>query len=250
MQGVQNIISGWQTMTVFKDVRKLATATAAAAVRIIKGKKPRRRARSRQGSQPRAGVPDPAADDHQVELADLSRRAVSSRGARSAAASYKQYCSSRRSREWRRPLGRLHSYSCHGRQLMSDQPLLELRGVSKSFGSVQALTDVDFEVRCRRGHGARRRQRRRQVDADQVRRRHPRDGRWRDRLRRRAGLDQRAEGRGASSGSRSSTRTSRSATTSTSSRTCTSGARPRLVDPAQGASDGGEDARDARRALA
>ena len=30
---------------------------------------------------------------------------------------------------------------------MSDQPLLELRGVSKAFGSVQALTDVDFEVR-------------------------------------------------------------------------------------------------------
>jgi D-xylose transport system ATP-binding protein len=32
--------------------------------------------------------------------------------------------------------------------LMSDAPpLLELRGVSKSFGSVQALSDVDFEVR-------------------------------------------------------------------------------------------------------
>jgi len=30
---------------------------------------------------------------------------------------------------------------------MSDQPILELRDVSKSFGSVQALTDVDFEVR-------------------------------------------------------------------------------------------------------
>src|SRR3954449_10905375 len=30
---------------------------------------------------------------------------------------------------------------------MSDTPLLELRGVSKSFGSVQALSDVDFEVR-------------------------------------------------------------------------------------------------------
>jgi D-xylose transport system substrate-binding protein len=39
-QGVQNIISGWQTMTVFKDVRKLATATAGAAVKIIKGQKP------------------------------------------------------------------------------------------------------------------------------------------------------------------------------------------------------------------
>jgi D-xylose transport system ATP-binding protein len=30
----------------------------------------------------------------------------------------------------------------------SDGPLLELRGVTKSFGSVQALTDVDFEVRA------------------------------------------------------------------------------------------------------
>ena len=30
---------------------------------------------------------------------------------------------------------------------MTDAPLLELRGVYKSFGSVQALTDVDFEVR-------------------------------------------------------------------------------------------------------
>ena len=40
VQGVQNIISGWQTMTVFKDVRKLATATAGAAVKIIKGQAP------------------------------------------------------------------------------------------------------------------------------------------------------------------------------------------------------------------
>jgi D-xylose transport system ATP-binding protein len=31
---------------------------------------------------------------------------------------------------------------------MSDTPLLELRNVSKSFGSVQALNDVDFEVRA------------------------------------------------------------------------------------------------------
>jgi D-xylose transport system substrate-binding protein len=37
-QGVQNIISGWQTMTVFKDVRKLAAAAATAAVDIVKGK--------------------------------------------------------------------------------------------------------------------------------------------------------------------------------------------------------------------
>ena len=31
--------------------------------------------------------------------------------------------------------------------MASDAPILELRGVTKSFGSVQALTDVDFEVR-------------------------------------------------------------------------------------------------------
>jgi len=40
VQGVQNIISGWQTMTVFKDVRILATKTAQAAVKIAKGQKP------------------------------------------------------------------------------------------------------------------------------------------------------------------------------------------------------------------
>src|SRR5262249_59994617 len=37
-QGVQNIISGWQTMTVFKDVRKLATAAATAAIDLVKGR--------------------------------------------------------------------------------------------------------------------------------------------------------------------------------------------------------------------
>jgi D-xylose transport system substrate-binding protein len=40
-QGVQNIISGWQTMTVWKDTRKSATTTALAAVAILKGQKPR-----------------------------------------------------------------------------------------------------------------------------------------------------------------------------------------------------------------
>ena len=40
-QGVQNILSGYQTMTVFKDVRKLATAAAAAAVDLLNGKKPK-----------------------------------------------------------------------------------------------------------------------------------------------------------------------------------------------------------------
>ena len=40
-QGVQNIISGWQTMTVWKDTRVLATVSANAAVALSKGQKPK-----------------------------------------------------------------------------------------------------------------------------------------------------------------------------------------------------------------
>jgi len=40
-QGVQNIISGWQTMTVWKDTRVLAARSAAAAVALLKGQTPK-----------------------------------------------------------------------------------------------------------------------------------------------------------------------------------------------------------------
>ena len=40
VQGVQNVISGWQTMTVFKDVRKLAAVAVRAAVQIVHGQTP------------------------------------------------------------------------------------------------------------------------------------------------------------------------------------------------------------------
>jgi D-xylose transport system substrate-binding protein len=38
--GVQNIISGWQTMTVHKEYKKLATASVAAAVRYLNNQRP------------------------------------------------------------------------------------------------------------------------------------------------------------------------------------------------------------------
>jgi D-xylose transport system substrate-binding protein len=38
-QGVQNIISGWQTMTVWKDTRVLAKAAAKSAIELLKGAK-------------------------------------------------------------------------------------------------------------------------------------------------------------------------------------------------------------------
>jgi D-xylose transport system substrate-binding protein len=40
VQGVQNIISGWQTMTVYKYVPDEANAAAKAAIALLKGKKP------------------------------------------------------------------------------------------------------------------------------------------------------------------------------------------------------------------
>ena len=42
---------------------------------------------------------------------------------------------------------RLHRSFLEGPTLVSDTPLLEIRDLTKTFGSVQALTDVDFEVR-------------------------------------------------------------------------------------------------------
>jgi len=42
---------------------------------------------------------------------------------------------------------RLHRFSRRTPSLVSDTPLLEIRDLTKTFGSVQALTDVDFEVR-------------------------------------------------------------------------------------------------------
>src|ERR671934_1559875 len=48
---------------------------------------------------------------------------------------------------WRRPVGRLHRLCARKSATVSETPLLELRGITKSFGSVQALTEVDFEVR-------------------------------------------------------------------------------------------------------
>ena len=52
---------------------------------------------------------------------------------------------------------------------MAETPLLELREVSKHFGAVIALHEVDFKVDARPRDRARRRQRRRQVHAHQVR---------------------------------------------------------------------------------
>jgi D-xylose transport system substrate-binding protein len=51
VQGVQNIISGWQTGTVFKYVPDEANAAAAAAVALIKGQKPKTTTSRKNGAK-------------------------------------------------------------------------------------------------------------------------------------------------------------------------------------------------------
>ncbi len=51
VQGVQNIISGWQTMTVYKYVPAEANAAAAAAVALLKGQKPKTNTFRKNGSK-------------------------------------------------------------------------------------------------------------------------------------------------------------------------------------------------------
>ena len=50
-QGVQNIISGWQTMTVWKDTRILATRSAEAAIALSKGQKPKQTGTVKNGGK-------------------------------------------------------------------------------------------------------------------------------------------------------------------------------------------------------
>ena len=67
-QGVQNIISGWQTMTVWKDTRKLATASAQAAVVLARGGVPKRTGNGEERQQAAARLHHSARVDHEGEL--------------------------------------------------------------------------------------------------------------------------------------------------------------------------------------
>jgi len=106
---------------------------------------------------------------------------------------------------------------------MSDTPLLQIRGLTKSFGSVQALSDVDFEVNAGEvmalvgDNGAGK-----STLVKCIAGIHPSDSG--EVLFEGHEVHIHGPKEAARSGSRSSTRTSRCATTSTSSRTCTSAA--------------------------
>ena len=66
--GVQNILSGWQTMTVYKAVPKEAAAAAAAAIAILKGKPLKTTGTVNEWQEEREGHSHPADLDHEGEL--------------------------------------------------------------------------------------------------------------------------------------------------------------------------------------
>ena len=87
VQGVQNIISGWQSMTVYKYVPDEANATAAAAIALYKGAKPRVNAKSH-------GKPAYLIPTYSITKANYTRLFRDKFLKRSEVCSgeYKQYC--------------------------------------------------------------------------------------------------------------------------------------------------------------
>jgi D-xylose transport system substrate-binding protein len=90
-QGFQNIISGWQTMTVWKDTRVLARAAAKAAVQLIKGQK-----LTTTGSVPNGSKKEPAYIIAPVALYKSNWKQIITSGflkkSEICVGTYKQYC--------------------------------------------------------------------------------------------------------------------------------------------------------------
>ncbi len=91
VQGVQNIISGWQTNTVYKYVPSEANAAAAAAVALLKGKKPKSNSMRPNGSKKQPTLVIPVVS---ITKANYKRLFTDKFLKRSDVCSgmYKQYC--------------------------------------------------------------------------------------------------------------------------------------------------------------
>ena len=146
-QGVQYIIAGWQTGTVYKYVPDEANAAAAAAVALRQGQEAEDEHDRQNGKkkEPTVALPVIWITKANYNAPLHGQVPEEERRLRRRVQEVLQVDESRRTVEapdWAPPP------SC-GRNRDRDRrhPLLQLRGITKSFGSVQALTDVDFEVR-------------------------------------------------------------------------------------------------------
>ena len=187
LAAIQRILAGEQYMTVYKAIKPEAEQAARAGGRAGQGRGPARRPRQRQGRQrPEAGplgaarspvavtkdnIKDTIVKDGFWTAEQICTGAVRGRlqGGRYPVTSRQRPAAPRR----RRP-SRLRGERSDA-EMSGETPVLALEGVSKSFGPVQALRDVDFEIDAGRGRRPRRRQRGREVHARQGDRGHPLD---------------------------------------------------------------------------
>jgi D-xylose transport system substrate-binding protein len=91
VQGVQNIISGWQTNTVYKYVPDEANAAAAAAVALFNGKKPKTNATRPNGSKKQPTLVIPVVSITKANYTRLFKDKFLKRSD-VCSGQYKQYC--------------------------------------------------------------------------------------------------------------------------------------------------------------
>ena len=125
-----------------------------------------------------------------IETGDARRRAAAVRGRPARRPPHRCRAALRA----RGALGRRVHRSCGGRGMSESAPLLEVRGITKQYPGVQGAEGRGLRRPRRRGALPARPQRRRQVDADQVRVGRGRPDRGRDPLQRRAAARRRAVG--------------------------------------------------------
>ena len=142
LQGIQNIVNGDQCMTVYKAIKKEADAAAALAIALAKGESP-------------TGVTGSVNNENRdVPSVLLKPVAVTKDNIKDYLGEpdfpkKEEICAGKVAASARRRVVMTTVTDGGGpRERPSGAvPLLELKGVSKRFGAVQALHEVDFEVR-------------------------------------------------------------------------------------------------------
>ena len=191
VQGLQNILTGDQCMTVYKAIKKEADAASELAIALAKEQQPTTATGVTKDPESGKDVPSVLLDPQSItkenvnnvdqgRLRDQGRalhgdfaKACTDAGSADQAVSTRLFnAPPMPCRAWAAPHRLKEKH-------VAATPLLELRGIDKSFGPVQVLHDVGLQRLSRGGDRAGRRQRRRQVHADQVHRRHPHPGRGR-----------------------------------------------------------------------
>ena len=154
-QGIQNILSGDQCMTVYKAVKKEADAASKLAIALAKGKQPAAGLVNGKTNDTARDVPSvlltPQAitkDNIKVVFDDGFLKPSEVCVGKYAPRCARRQASARQDGEWGAASAAPHRPWETRRRVESvtDTPILELRGVSKSFGAVQALYEVDFHV--------------------------------------------------------------------------------------------------------